>query len=58
MTTYDTLQQAADAVSAGHACIICTCGTTLQNCRCISPDKTTVAVKNGCDKCKENEQNG
>lgn len=52
IAVYPTLEAAQEAVKGSHARITCTCGVTLSNCRCMSPDKITVAVKGGCDTCK------
>jgi hypothetical protein len=51
--TYSTLEEARQAVGNSHATIVCTCGEVLENCRCWSADKLTVAVESGCEVCKE-----
>ena len=51
MTTYETIEAARRATDGQHVRIVCTCGVTLSNCRCSSPDKYTVAVRNGCGRC-------
>lgn len=35
-----------------HFTKICSCGTVLGQCRCMSKDKTIITVENGCPKCK------
>lgn len=35
-----------------HYITNCSCGATISQCRCASPDKKVTVIQNGCDKCK------
>ena len=39
-------------IMAEHFIKKCSCGEIIEQCRCMSPNKTVTVVKDGCDKCK------
>ena len=39
-------------MSHSHVKQVCSCGTTIQQCRCMDPNKTTETIKNGCKVCQ------
>ena len=36
-----------------HKKVMCSCGTIISQCRCVSKDIPTIIIRNGCPKCKE-----
>lgn len=49
----DELVNDVEACGSTHFINKCSCGETISQCRCVSTNKTSTILENGCEKCKE-----